>query len=344
MLSSRMRRNFACSATLISAISSRKMVPSWASSKHPWRRSSAPVNAPLLVAEDLALEQRLRNRRAVDGDEGPPAPRRQLVERARDELLARAALARDEHGGGRGRRQLDQPVHRLHGRTRSHEPPQSPELLHAPAQEGDLAERLRLLRRLRDEQLDPRHLDRLGEEVVRAFLHRRHRRVDRPLPGEQDDRGEGHLLGERPQELEPVHPGHDEVADHHRGLGHARLVERLGAVGRLLDGVAPAGQQRGEPAAGGRVVVGDQHLARHRHPSPAPGIVCRLAHSSRARPLSAQGASPGAPGTSARARSRRPGWSRRARDPSRPARRARRPARTSGRDTPAPWSAARRSP
>src|SRR5262245_34505840 len=43
----------------------------------------AGERAPL-VAEDLALEQRGGDRGTVDGDEGAPAPRRQLVERARD--------------------------------------------------------------------------------------------------------------------------------------------------------------------------------------------------------------------------------------------------------------------
>ena len=46
-----------------------------------------------LVAEELALEQRLRDRGAVHDDEGLVAARAELVDRARDELLAGAALA-----------------------------------------------------------------------------------------------------------------------------------------------------------------------------------------------------------------------------------------------------------
>src|SRR5207244_10627260 len=41
-------------------------------------------------------EQVLRDRAAVDRDEGAAAPARSAVDRARDELLAHAALARDE--------------------------------------------------------------------------------------------------------------------------------------------------------------------------------------------------------------------------------------------------------
>src|SRR5581483_9511606 len=45
------------------------------------------------VAEELALEQRLGDRRAVDRDEAAAVPRRQPVERAREQLLAGARLA-----------------------------------------------------------------------------------------------------------------------------------------------------------------------------------------------------------------------------------------------------------
>ena len=59
----------------------------------------------LLVAEDFRLEQRVGQRRAVDGLEVlGPAPR-QLVDHARDDFLARAGRAEDQHrdvglGGG----------------------------------------------------------------------------------------------------------------------------------------------------------------------------------------------------------------------------------------------------
>ena len=49
--------------------------------------------APLHVAEELALEQVLRQRAAVDRDERGVRPAAPVVDRLRDELLARAALA-----------------------------------------------------------------------------------------------------------------------------------------------------------------------------------------------------------------------------------------------------------
>src|SRR5262249_57833144 len=49
------------------------------------------------VAEQLRLDQILRQRRAVDLDPRAVSPVTLLVERVADELLARAALADDEH-------------------------------------------------------------------------------------------------------------------------------------------------------------------------------------------------------------------------------------------------------
>ncbi len=59
----------------------------------------------LLVAEELGLEERLGEGRAVHLDEGLVGARRLLVKRLGDELLAGAGLAQDEDGGaGRARR------------------------------------------------------------------------------------------------------------------------------------------------------------------------------------------------------------------------------------------------
>src|SRR5262249_4073995 len=61
----------------------------------------------LHVAEELVLEERLGDRAAVHDDEGPLVPRRQVVDRARDELLAGAALAEEGDGDVGGRHHRD---------------------------------------------------------------------------------------------------------------------------------------------------------------------------------------------------------------------------------------------
>ena len=63
------------------------------------------------VAEQLALEQLARQRRAVHLDEGTLPAARRRVERARDDLLAGAALALDQHGHVRLGHTLDQRAH-----------------------------------------------------------------------------------------------------------------------------------------------------------------------------------------------------------------------------------------
>src|SRR4029450_2340134 len=62
---------------------------------------------PFLVPENLALEQRLRNRRAVDRHEWKGCPRAELVDGLSNELLARSGVAGDEHRGAGRRRLLD---------------------------------------------------------------------------------------------------------------------------------------------------------------------------------------------------------------------------------------------
>ncbi len=64
------------------------------------------------VAEELALEQRLGNRAAVDRHEGRVVSRAFGVHRARDQLLAGSALAGDQHVARRARGQGDLLVER----------------------------------------------------------------------------------------------------------------------------------------------------------------------------------------------------------------------------------------
>src|SRR5882724_1584146 len=67
----------------------------------------------LLVAEQLALEQRLGQRRAVYGDEGLAVPGREVVDRAGNQLLPRARLAFDQHRRRDRRHLLDLHQHFL---------------------------------------------------------------------------------------------------------------------------------------------------------------------------------------------------------------------------------------
>src|SRR6185503_5918845 len=131
----------------------------------------------LLVAEQLALEQRLGERAAVDLDERAVRALAQPVDRARDQLLAGAALARDEHGRVARRDLLDRLAYDCHLVAAADELGElrvglAAEIVDlrvglAPAALG----RAHLERAL-DLELDDLGLDRLGDEVERAELHR----------------------------------------------------------------------------------------------------------------------------------------------------------------------------
>ena len=80
--------------------SSRKRVPWWADSKQARLAAlSGAGEGPLLIAEELALQQVFRDGRHVDGHEGPVPPAGGPVDRVGEQLLAGAGLA-DQTGMG----------------------------------------------------------------------------------------------------------------------------------------------------------------------------------------------------------------------------------------------------
>ena len=93
------RSSLTCVARLMSPISSRNSVPPSASSKRPFFRASRAGERALLVAEQLRLDQAVGQRRAADLDERLLRAQRVVVDRVRDQLLAGARLAANQHGG-----------------------------------------------------------------------------------------------------------------------------------------------------------------------------------------------------------------------------------------------------
>ena len=160
---------------------------------------SASANLPFLlrrrageraahVAEQLRLEQRFRDRRAVHLDERHLALRAVVVDRARDQLLAGAGLAGDEHRALR----LARPA-----------PPCWITSCIAPAAADDavvvelgvaLADQVAVLgaqplvlERAADDDEQLVDLERLLQVVERAELHRLDRALDRGVRGHHQD-------------------------------------------------------------------------------------------------------------------------------------------------------------
>ena len=137
----------------------------------PARSVVAPVNAPRDVTEQLAVDQRLGDRAAVERDEPLPCGAAALVERARDQLLAGAALALDQDRDvllGEPIERVAQPAHR-----RATAPISIESLGDVCASAAELAAQPRIARRRLHHRRQLERLERLGQVVERAGAHAR---------------------------------------------------------------------------------------------------------------------------------------------------------------------------
>jgi len=133
--------------------------------------------------EQLAFEQRLGKRRAVDRDERLAAPRREVVDRPRDQLLAGARLAFDQHGRADRRHLLDLDQQLLDSRRLADDAGallQLAALDQPPHRGGDLGGVGRLGEERREAQL-------AGEPLGVGL-----RRLDQPERGDGAVAGDGH--------------------------------------------------------------------------------------------------------------------------------------------------------
>jgi hypothetical protein len=173
---------------------------------------------PLLVAEDLALEQRLGNRGAVDRDEretptagstrGSSARRAPCRCPTRPRSTPRPpsappARSCDTRNGSR--------------RLLADDASEAALLAQLPTELPDLAQRLLPLDRLLQQDAQPRGIDGLAQVVVSAFLDRFDGGFDGALRGEQDDRQIGQLVLESAQQLDAAHARHHQIRHDDRG-------------------------------------------------------------------------------------------------------------------------------
>ena len=255
---------------LMSPTSSRKIVPLWASSNLPICFSVAPVNEPLLVAEQLALDQLLGDRGAVHLDERLVPPVRVAVDGPGHQLLAHPALAGDEHGRVRGRGAAHRVPDLLEGGAAAHHPVA---VVEDELQAAVLLDEPLLPERVAGGDQDALALRGLLDEVPGPELHRLDRGLDRPVAGQDHHRGRGVPLLEPLQDLEPVHLRHLDVEEDE--------VRRL-LLGDLQPHRAARGEEHLVPLVledhleGGAdrvVVVDDEH----------PGLHGRFSTSTRVR-------------------------------------------------------------
>src|SRR5215203_135890 len=228
-----------------------------------------PREGAAAVAEELALDQRVRDGGAVHGHEGSPDPVAQLVDAARHQLLAGAGLAADQHAG-RGRPHPLQGVeHRAHGRRLARQPPRAGEAPHLLGQPPVLGLEPGRLQRLRHHEAQLVDLIGLGEEIrgpgldgvdggaqagVGGDHHHRRRRGCRGCRGYRWQRRQ---MG---QSRHAVHARHAQVQQDQVDAmpGPAQGFQALPSPGAFEEVVGLGPQGAHGPPPGHRLVVADQ--------------------------------------------------------------------------------------
>src|SRR5207244_13588340 len=107
------------------------------------------------------------------------APRRARVDRAGDELLAGAALALDEHRRGAAGDLLEERHHPAERGARADDRALLEQVVEPLLERAVLLDQVSALEGLADQAQELGALERLGEEGVRALLHRLDRLPDR---------------------------------------------------------------------------------------------------------------------------------------------------------------------
>ena len=165
----------------------------------------------LLVAEQDQLDQILGDGAAIDGDERLGAALARAVDGARDQFLADAGFALDQHRDVRGGGLLGGAQHRAHARAAGDDVLEGERAGAAALDAGELA-----LERARRERVAQRHLqplgaDRLDDEIDRAGAHRRDHVVDAAVRGLHDHRNGEAGVAHLGQHAEAVEVGHHEI-------------------------------------------------------------------------------------------------------------------------------------
>ena len=163
-------------------------MPPCASSNRPFLLAIGAGEGAALVAEELALQQVLGQRRAVDRDQRAAAGDVAEVDRLGHQLLARAGLAGDQDGARR-RADPGDPLEDLaHARALAQQVMVGGLSLEPAAKIGDFVDQPAVFERMVDQNLEADRVERLLNQVVGAELHRLDGVFDGGEAGHDDDR------------------------------------------------------------------------------------------------------------------------------------------------------------
>ena len=146
-------------------------------------------------------------------------------------------------------------------------------LVQPPPQEADLLLELLLLEHVLERQLQLLLLEGLGEVVGGPPADRVHHGLDLRHRGLHDDR-QGRLGAlDVVEDLEPAHPGHQEVQeDYGRRIGASQMGDGLLPGFRAVDLVAQGREEHREVSARVVIIVHDEDACSHLTAPPAPEV------------------------------------------------------------------------
>ena len=211
-----------------------------------------------LVAEELALEKRLRQPGQVHRHEGRPRTGRVRVNRPGDHLLARARRSGDEDLHVGGRRAADRLPHLAHGRAAADQV-----WVGGAGRGGAFAEADDERARAHgatDDVAQLRQIDRLGDVIEGAETHG----ADHPLAvverGHHDDRnGVGPARAHLGQKIETVPVGQLQIEEDAVVLAAGERRARLRQAGRERRDLPAAAERAHQAVPDCRLVLDDEH-------------------------------------------------------------------------------------
>jgi hypothetical protein len=215
------------------------------------------------VPEQRALQQRLRDRGAVDAHERLVATASTGVQRPRHELLAGAALTGHQHGGIGVRHAVELREEILHRRAVAEQLVEARGAGCLLAEHADLLLQRPVTERPFEDEREVVHLERLGDEVVRAGADGGDGRVEAAERSHHEDRHVRTVLDETDAQIDAVDLRHVQIREHHVELVVADHRKRSLGVGRPPALEATAAQIRLDQLAHVAIVVNDEDATLH---------------------------------------------------------------------------------
>ncbi len=217
------------------------------------------------MAEEFALQQLVRDRRTVEGDEVLVRAVGEVMYGSRHQLLTGPRLTLDQHGGIGGGNLLDHLEEREHLLAFPYDVVEKCPVLYARLGPEALALQRLMLETALDVRLQLLKIEGFFqiEKSPRLQEISRHLVIGEGAVGYGDD-----LRTERlqlPNELQSVHPRHHDVRDHHLHVVRFYLLQGVLPIEGLINLVPLVAQESGYEVPGFLIIVCYQYFRRFHH-------------------------------------------------------------------------------